>query len=649
MSQFSGMRVGQFKVTVKSMEDGATVLKDAKARFAKDFSEMGVDSSALNELGRIGAEIEGMVPEARRRLNLGIALQNRIDPWLRNKDGLVFVTEPPLTLAQAQAKGKELAALLNALNTTDEASAEQLHKIAEELKKYLDDPEVLAAFFTSLQPPNRLTTLPSFMYSCGSKTALQDLEVFSKALGVAISAEKLVTPGMDKVAKMLTTSGDAPGANWDKLALLQFGKFPTDFVKAAAKNLALDEFAKNPNQDFRGGFAPSRAYGGAVSEDNVALALRILGKDDIAARDVLWGMNPGDYRKTFDLLLNYSRMRDDVGEALGLAVEAGAGVHTEEPGKHSPGAARFTFDWIVSVAARGKDINWMLKGSNAKVAASYRHELVTGARIDDARSRESSMGAPENFSPIPGLNPSFFLSPKDTYFFIKSFGDNERAVQEFDNAMGEFRHSLLVNAAKLDAQALQNGKDPHYFQRAAGALGDLAGLEYAALIKVRGDQDKFDQNMRSLMKDILTVGLIDRIPVTGAAKTFGWEATKFLVGKGLDKWVGGDEDNTRVGKFNKETDAWIAAQRYEMASILMEAGYPADPPFPKELTRDGKPLPLDEIIKNKDHLKKFDDWMDQTDSDGDGSSFDQKVEEGNRMITSKEPETLAKQFENEKK
>jgi len=649
MTQFSGMRVGRFKSTVKSMEEGATVLKDAKARFAKDFSEMGVDATALNELGKIGAEIEGMVPEARRRLNLGIALQNRNDPWLRNKDGMVYVAEPPLSLAEAQAKGKELAARLNALNSTDGASAEELHRIAEELKKYLDDPEVLAAFFTALQPPNRLTTLPSFMYSCGSKTAVQDLEVFSKALGVAISAEKLATPGMDKIAKLLTTSGDAPGLNWDKLALLQFGKFPTDFIKTAAKNLALDEFMKNPNQDFRGGIAPSRAYGGAVSYDNVALALRLLGKDDIAARDVLWGMNPGDYRKTFNLLLDYSRMNDDVADALGLAVEAGAGVHSEEPGKHSPGAAQFTFEWIMAVGAKGKDVNWMLKDSNARIAASYKHELVTGARIDDARDRESSMRAPDNFSEIPGLTPSFFLSAKDTYNFIKSFADNEQAVQAFDKEMGEFRHELLVNAAKLDAEALQSGKDPHYFQRAAGALGDLAGLEYAAIVKVRGDQDKADEKMRSLMKDILSVGVIDRIPVAGGAvKTFGWEATKFLVGKGLDKWVSGDEDNSRVGKFNKQTDAWTAAQRYEMALILMEAGYPADPPFPKELTKDGKPLPLDDLIKDKDKLKQFDEWMDKTDSDGNGASFDQKVEEGNRMITSKEPETLAKEFEEKK-
>ncbi|GAA4590597.1 hypothetical protein GCM10023194_47820 [Planotetraspora phitsanulokensis] len=645
MTGFSGMKVGQFKMTVKSMSDGAGVLKDAKSRFTKNFSELGVDTASLNELGRIGGEIEGMLPEARRRLDLGVALERRKDPWLKNTDATTYVAEPPLSVADARAKGKELADRLNALNSSDGASAEEIHRIAEELKAYQDDPEVLAAFFTGVQPPNRLTSLPNLMYACGSKTATQDLEVFSKALGVAISAENLTTPGMDKVKQALTTSGGVPGTNWDKLALLQYGKFPTDFVKLAAKNLALDDFAKDPDQDFRGGFASSRAYNGAVSEDNVALALNMLGKDDVAARDVLWNMNPGDYRKTFTQLLNYSRMRDDVGDALGLAIEAGGGVHTEEPGKHSPGASQFAFEWILAAGVKGKDVNWSLKDSNANLASSYKHELTTGARIDDARSRESGMGAPPDFSTIPGLTPSFYLNPKDTYNFIKTFADHEQATQSFDQEMGAFRHDLLVIAAKTDAEALKTGKDPHNFQRAAGALGDLAGLEYAAIVKVRGDQDEFDAQMRSLMKDVVTVGLIDRIPMSGAVKTFGWEATKFMVGKGLDKWAGGDENNTRVGKFDNATDAWVAAQRYEMASILLEAGYPADPPFPQELTKDGKPLSVDEMTKDKDKLKTFNDWMDKTDMDGDGSTFDQKVEEGNDAVTSKEPETVAKEYE----
>lgn len=647
MSAFSGINPGQFKTTVRELLTGATTLKDAKSRFVNDFSELGLPTESLNQLAVIGDEIERMVPEARRRLDLGIALERRSDPWMRNRDAMTFVPEPPLSLTDAQAKGRELAARMNALNKTDATGAEEIHRIAEELKKHQSDPEVLAAFFTNLGPL-RLTTLPNLMYSSGSKTAARDLEAVSVALGVAMSAENLVTPGMDKIKTLVTTGGPENMANsWNKLALLQFGKFPTDVVKAAAANLVLNSFAKDPGQDFRGGFATSRAYDGALSENNVALALNILGKDSTAARDVLSNMNPGDYRKTFDQLLNYSRMQPDVADALGLAVEAAAGVHDETPGKHSPGAARFAMDWMVAAGAKGQDAEWSMKDSMAKLAISYKHELVTGARLDDGPYRDTSLSRPADFSTVLGATPTFYLGAKDTYNFLKTFVGNKQAGRAFDAEMGAFRREVLLTAAEADADAMKGDppKNGEYFDVASSALGDLAGLEYAAIVKVRGDQDEFDKAMRGLMKDILTVGVIDRIPGGQGAVTLGWETTKFIAGKGLDKWVEGDQDSTRVGKFTSEKEAWIVAQRYDMAMILLEADYPADPPFPSDLSKDGKPMPLEEIVKDKDKLKAFDEWMDSTDADGVGDTFDKKVEGGNDGITNSEAQTRAKAYE----
>ncbi|MEV0582112.1 hypothetical protein [Nonomuraea sp. NPDC050310] len=647
MSGFSGMHCGQFKMTVSAMSTGASTLSAVKGRFSRDFGDLGIDTSLLTQLATIGDDIARIVPEARRRLDLGIALEQRRDPWATQPESKTFVPEPPMTLAEAQAKGKELAARLNALNRTDGASAEEMHKVAQELEKYLADPEVMAAFFTSLDPPHRLTMLPSLLYATGSKTAAQDLEVFSKALGVAFSAQNLATPGMDKVKTLLTDPGDPRNKAdaWNKLALLQYGKFPTDVVKAVA-GATLNDFAKNPDQDFRGGFATSRGYGGAVSEDNVALALNLLGKDPVAARDTLWGMNPGDYRKTFDALLGYSRMNDDVGDALGRAVEAGSGVHDEQPGKHSPGASQFAFEFMLAAGAKGPEVNWSLKDSLSKLGVSYKHELATGARFDDALGRGSSRQEPPNFSKVPGLTPSFYLSQQDTYNFLKTFVDHDQATQDFDVEMGAFRRELLTEAARADADAIaRTGKDPGYFQLASRVMGNLAGLEYAATAKVRGDMDESDKKFRGLMKDLLTVGVIDRIPGGRGAVLVGWEALKFATGKGLDSWVEGDQDATRVAKLNNGRDAATVIQRYELAYILLEAGYPTEHPFPPELMKDGKPIPIEELMKDKnaaDKLVQISDWMDKNDVDGDGSTFDKKVDIASATGSSREAEAEAK-------
>ncbi|MFI6323703.1 hypothetical protein ACIBG8_39680 [Nonomuraea sp. NPDC050556] len=356
---FSGMKCAEFSKTVKSLQTGAQTLKDTRNIFSKQFGDCGISTEALDQLATIGNEVDQFIPEANRRLQLGLAIQRRNDPWLKSPGNTTFVAEPPMSIADARKHGKDLADRFNKLNRTDGKTMDELHKIALELQGYAGDPEVAAAFFAGIQPPNRLTSLPSVMYASGGrKTSQEDLKIISMALGEAISSD---LPGMDKIKQLLTTPG-IPVTNWDRLALLQYGRFPADFVRQAAQNLALTEFGKNQNQDWRGGNSTAQAFP-ELSPDNVALALNLLGNNPEAARQTI--VDP-------DQILAYVKKNGDVAPSLARYIEGGSGLAGEEPGKHSPEAVKFALSWMI--AAGSKDLNPRVRDAMAKVAGSYKDQ-----------------------------------------------------------------------------------------------------------------------------------------------------------------------------------------------------------------------------------------------------------------------------------
>ncbi|NSC24697.1 hypothetical protein FM076_27490 [Streptomyces albus subsp. chlorinus] len=635
---FSGIDPGRLKGMIDSLAGAAHVLTSANG-WNGEFSRLGVDTGGLTRLVGVGKWVEQQLPSLKRRFDLALAIErNGSQPGHK----LVQVPDNFLSLQEAQRIGQQLADQLNKVDHTNEAGATEIHRIAGELARYKDDPELLAAFFARLGP-NRLTTLPLFMQQSGSGTAKEDLQTFSRALGTATSAQYLATPGFEQVEQTMLRHSENPGDNWGRLALMQYGNFPTEFLKTAAKNLALDQFAKDPKSgtDWRGGMSTAPAYG--LSEDNLALALNLLGKDPVAARDVLGGMNAGDYRKTFDVFLGYAKSYgsgDDVAAGLGRAIEAGSGVGFEQPGQHSAPSAQFALLAMTYMGGKGKDVPWSMKGSMANLGASYLHELTTGARDDDAPYRQSGMNKPPNWTDIPGVTPSFYLSPQDTDRFMTTFAGSQPATDAFDTAAGLFREQVIRAAAKTDADAVRAGKaDPQQMSRAASVFGKLAGAEYRAEVAAGKDMDAQSKAWRTGLKDVVTFGL-GEMTLTNQLLNYGWKLTKqFPIGKNLGKWAEGDgsQEQQAIQAFQ----SYDRMQRFRMTQYLYESGYPVQPPPPKEvLNADGSVKSFEQLQQEavreaggrdpnavfQQKLKALTDWADST-AGQDGDRFDNKIDD----------------------
>ncbi|WP_214105702.1 hypothetical protein [Acrocarpospora catenulata] len=387
-----------------------------------------------------------------------------------------------------------------------------------------------------------------------------------------------------------------------------------------------------------------------MPDDAVALALQVIADDPVAIRSVFAETGtPADGvtgTQRMSALFQHARQEGDhTPDALRKVLVAGAGLD-EQPGAHSSDAARFAFSTITGAASIGQNMPPALQETMAKLAASYRHELLTGARIRDGAYRGSGMAAPPGFSMVPGLTPAFYLSPKDTYGFLKTFVADEQNTRMFDQAMAGLRRDVLVESARIDGEAIRGNppKDPGFFEETAGAIGNMAGLEYAAALKVRGDMDAFDEDMRGMITDAASV-VLDRVPGAEKVGEFLWEGAMFIIGEKLDAWAEGDEATSRAGRTVSEYDRWVLAQHYEVATSLWEGGFPADPPWPPALMKDGRPLPVDDLVKDSAKSEAFERWSDSTDKHGDGATFDKKADQGADAVTSGRSAVTAKGYE----
>ncbi|GIH29408.1 hypothetical protein Aph01nite_77180 [Acrocarpospora phusangensis] len=642
-AQFRGVDPDRLLTMINSMNADADALQAFVRRFQGEFARLGVDTSVLTELDRIGAWTRDQLPVMRRRHELAMAT-NRLGGV-----GFVQIPEVTMSLAEAYARGEGLAAMMGPgiLSNRDFAAkfkGELVHQHIGRLKDLAGDADASAAFVAAL-PPQVRNALPNLLLETGSTTAREDLAAFTAVFGAALRATK-PPPGMAEYRRELATPA-LPAVAWQRLALLKGSGAPSDVLARTAR-VVLDDLAANPARDWRGaGLAESRAYG--LPADSVALALETIADDPVAVRSVFAEMGRPEAELTrperMTLLFTYARRaEDDTADALGRALATGSGVSHERPDAHSADATAFAFDTITTAASFGQDMPHTTQDSMAAIGASYRNEMIAGAVISDGEFRDSGLTMPPDFSAIPGLTPGFYLSPKDTYGFLKTFVGDEENTDAFDKAMGELHHDLLVQAARLDGEAAQGSppRDPGYFKVTANAIGDLVGSEYAAALKVRGDMDAFDEKMRGLMADAASIAL-DSVAGSG----FVWQSTTFATGKLLDSWKDGDPEETREGLLVSEREQWIRVQRYEIATRLWEGGYPADPPWPATLMKDGKPLPLDALLKDGKKFEVFSAWSDSTDREGEGATFDKKVAEGIRGVISPESATVAKGYEKE--
>jgi hypothetical protein len=310
MGDFSGIDPIALKQMITSFDSDREHLRDRASYYQGRFASQGLDTQALSELIGICSWLDDESPKLKRRENLAAAMDATTGPGTH----MVQIPEPiSETSAQAQADGKKLAQQFNANNSGDSKAGDQYHAMAQELLAHQDDPDFCSAFYANLTPA-AATSMPTLLASTGSSTAGTDLMVYSHALGTATRAA-YPAPGFDKVVQTFTSPlpKGANAAAWNRAAMLQYGTFPTDFLVKTTKASGLDQFGKDPNQDFRGAGFEAQALG--LPQDTVTLDLQALSPNEDATQQALatMGQDPGktDLAGNLKSLASYAKASHD--------------------------------------------------------------------------------------------------------------------------------------------------------------------------------------------------------------------------------------------------------------------------------------------------------------------------------------------------
>ncbi|MEV4296691.1 hypothetical protein [Microbispora rosea] len=583
---------------------------DRLTSFATDFEGLfranGVSTTPLAQIAAIADWGRSQAPTLSERAELITALNGSGDhAFARLPDALdSFTTGRDLGLMYGTG-------ILTNPATSVETKGELAHQHIEEIAALAKDPAAAAAFFATL-PAQVRDTLPNLLMNTGSPTAKQDLAAFSAALGAALRAPGGI-PAFEKVkAEMLSKPGSRETA-WNRLALLAGAKAPTSVRVTAARALALDDFVKNPRQDRTGaGLDETRTYG--YSPDTVALALEVLVGDGRAARAAFAQMGGDGVKLTqvekIKRFLDYSRSVAsgyDIADAFGQVLATASGAYDEKDGAHSAEAAKFAFDVIREMPKLG--VPEPMRTSMAEIAGSYATEFTEGANLSDAnRTQPSAFGPVKTI--VPGLNPVFRLSPKDTGEFIRTFADTAAHIKPFEEGMGNLTDRIVNAAAKMD-----NGRSTDHLERAMRALGYVAGTQFATERDVQGKLDAEDQARVKAEMFAYGLGLgIVGLAVPGMTGQLLWLGVSSLSPLGVEPGI--TPGKSRVsGLDEKNHAAWMARETW-LANILMSNGFtaevpPNDPRFSNApITRsDGSLLPYAEIAKNKKAVRNFDNWL----------------------------------------
>lgn len=648
-AEFCGIDPEEMGRLATSLSGAADRLTAFSKEFEGKLSRYGVSTSALREIADIADWGGTQVSMLHGRIDLINALGQGAPELGGGGDRPSLVRLPDELAGFEAAQG--LATMYGKdvfVNFEGEFQAALVHEHADEVAKLAENPQAAAAFF-ALLPAKVRDSLATRIARTGSKTAKQDLAVFSAALGAALRAPALV-PAFAKVRDDLVKPVDKATA-WNRLALLKGANAPSDVRSAAARSLALNDFAKDPRQDRRAaGPSETETYG--YSSDLVAMGLEVLAGDGVAVRDAFAKMGGTDVKLSqvdkMKQFLDYAKVVDTgdaVADAFGRAMEAGTEAMTEKAGQHSPAAAAFALDAIRAAGSFGSDLPTAAKDSMGVIAKSYVHELVSGGRFDKAVDRTSGMEIPKHWEAFPGVTPAFYLSPGDTYGFMKAFVGEKKLSDEFDSTVARFRHDTLLAAARLDAQ----GNTDH-FRDTSMMFGDFGSLAFKAAKDVIGEEDAVADLARDFTKN--TAGfLLGGAPIVGQFAELGWDITQaYIVSSVSDKWA--DSFETQVEAATEKRSDLAKRLKYEMASLLHGGGYPASEP-PEELvsTATGALKTYDELVVEakreaigdkkweqvlQGKLSVYEDWMDENEN------IDKKIEHSSRFQTSDLAENLLK-------
>jgi hypothetical protein len=265
----------------------------------------------------------------------------------------------------------------------------------------------------------------------------------------------------------------------------------------------------------------------------------------------------------------------------------------------------------------------------AEIAGSYATEIVEGANLGDAnRTQPSAFGDVKTI--IPGLDPAFRLSPKDTYKFVKTFADSPGNVQPFEEGMGNLAERLINTAAAKDG-----GEGTERLERTMRAMGYVAGLQFAAEREVQGKLDALDQ--QRVKSQMFATGLalgVAGLAVPGMGGQVLWLGISTMTPPFVESAI--EIDKTRVDKLTERTSEAELALEGWMVNMLIANGFKpkvalTDGRFsgPPIADADGNLLPFAEISRNREALNNFNNWLI---ANGSGGTDKREVGEAHKWL-----------------
>jgi hypothetical protein len=632
---FSGIDPDLMDRMINVLRHKRSDLSEFVAAYRGWLAGLQVDTSAFVNVDRVGGWIDAQIPMLQERQRLAVALDDSSEP------GLVPVSDSSfLPPGEARRQGKALA------EQVKKAGGGAYTQLINQLADHQYDPEYAAAFFAALGP--ELTRrLPSLIRKYGEHGKVGYLiRSTSAAFGSAVSGGRDV-PGFDNVIKPM--SGPLSGDDREGVAaLVCAGKFPPEWLAELVKTQVLRPlYAKTDTP-------ATLSWPSIESSDSEAyrLFLRALGNNPEASRLAFTGVaaehpNPSSpleqylmippessLPRTLAVFTRLAQTDPKVAEQLGRAYAAASGAYDERDGHHSKAAGSFAFTVMTTMPHVTNGVPEAMKRAMSQIAGAYATEITEGANGDDRRENQVTAFKPVK-SAIPGLNPMFGLSPKDTYLFLKTFADTDEDMKPFEQGMGALTRRLVAEGVRLE-KLRQQGKissGTPGLERIMASLGYVSGLQLQAEKQVRGKLDAQDLQSEQLIRKMIGLGidygsvfLPGFGPVGGELLSeWAWETIKQYNSQALDSLTSGGE--TRIAKLNDKTLQQTLASEYSMVKLLMAAHYkmkvsPQELLKPENadkygvqqrgvsfLDQNGNLLPYDQIANNSRALDNFITWL----------------------------------------
>ena len=606
-SNFSSIQFEGMRQLISQVRTAGSTLQETTEGFQTRASGYGVSSPAFSQIIEIGSWAEEQLPQLERRLTLASAAQ---EPGGTPLSGWTVDEPISMTADEATEKGEDLAQQILDHNRTDEDFVEITDDTLDELmSKYSNDPDVLSAFYAKLGP--QLQSMPALLYGSGAQDTVQ-LEKISNSLALAMRDPNPPEAFTEVLDMLKTPTGHEPDpVNWDRLALLQWGDFPPDFVAEVVKANGLDKLnGDDDNVDWRGGMATRLGLG----EDTRTLIFGALKNDPEATRMAFEGL---DMDHIVDQVYAEGSFDFELQENFIEAMKAGSGTNDESMGYHSDEAAEFAFAFIKASASE-EDVPdvWVTKEGLAAIAASYAPEFVAGSNSMDAIGHGSSMGMPDNYDLPPGPGPEVLPQQRGHLQVPPRLRRDGRALRPAARLLRALRRGRRRALPEVAVRGRRGDEEAPELRRLAGHPAHLRqplGLHLQAQLDVRGDQDAADQHNKDLMAGLLLKG-VGFIPTPqGLVLKGGLMAGKFLAGKAIKAWRTTDPETTRQALLE---DADLQASfltDYQLFSALTAADYPGTGKVPPELLDDGQLISPDRIAQDPDLFQKYHDWVDSTD------------------------------------